>query len=388
MDGLSGFNVRTLGVSRDNAMHDIARLKPAFMLVHDDPELAAMCASVGIRVVYRASGDDPAGRPLSQDPAAFVQARANVAPSAAFVHLTNEVDPPNADLYRWTRDAMDYAERTNRRVCIYNYGTNKSREAWLEGRDNLRRAAERGHAIGAHFYPDGEHDAGGLEFLSVKREVGGLWLLTEFAYIQTIFDANRGWRGALPVDAYRAFMRQWSAFFAAEQVPLLWFSYDHWPHNDDGRASGFGFHDTNALLQDLASMNRMHTFKGVPSVTWQTHDFGTRKDGFKARVSQTINVRAEPSTSAAVVGSLADGASVSYWDKPYQGTPYKWYKILHGGREAFVAEVSGLRFEAAAPVPAPEGVTLTAAQWQKVQEAASILVALAQEVKPEQSGGF
>lgn len=313
--GIHGLNLTDFGISRDNALADLRRLRGAFVLVRNSPQLAEMCADLGARVIYRQAGDDPGASPLAIDPAEFVRVRAQAAPTAAYIHLLNEVDPPSAALHTWTAAALRYADSIGRKLCIYNFGTNKSQADWLEGRANLDYAARNGHAIGAHFYPDGQHDAGGMDFLKVREQVGGLWLLTEFAYIRSIFDANKGWIGKLSVEDYRHFMRRWSAWAADHNLPLLWFAYEHWPNNAEGRASGFGLIDAPPLITELATLNTRHTFKEVrpmpdytfppDSAAWQRGTFASRAD--------YANVRAQPATSATIAGRLDKTPQPGAW---------------------------------------------------------------------------
>jgi len=358
--GIHGLNLTDFGISRDNALADIRRMAGAFVLVRNSPQLAEMCADLGARVIYRQAGDDPGASPLATDPAEFVRVRAAAAPTAAYIHTTNEVDPPSAALHTWTARALDYADSIGRKLCIYNFGTNKSEADWNEGRANLQAAARGGHAIGAHFYPDGTHDSGGMDFLRVREQIGGLWLLTEFAYIQSIFDANRGWRGNLSVDDYRNFMRRWSEWAALHNLPLLWFAYEHWPVSDEGRASGFGLIDAPPLIAELATLNTRHTFKEVrpmpdypfppDSAAWQRGTFASRAD--------YANVRAQPATSATIAGRLDKTPQAGAWVatdvKEAAGT---WHALkLDSGAQGYVR--SDVVVFAAATEPEPEPPTI------------------------------
>lgn len=361
--GINGLNLTDFGISRDNALADIRRMAGAFVLVRNSPQLAEMCADLGARVIYRQAGDDPGASPLATDPAEFVRVRAQAAPTAAFIHLLNEVDVSvgAADDYkRWNREALAYLDRIGRKGCFDNFSTNMHYDRWMENRDNLQAAARGGHAIGAHFYPDGQHDSGGMDFLRVREQVGGLWVLTEFAYIQSIFDANRGWLGKLSVDDYRAFMRRWSEWAALRNIPLLWFSYEHWPNNAEGRASGFGLIDAPPLIAELAALNTRHTFKEVrpmpdypfppDSAAWKRGTFASRAD--------YANVRAQPATSATIAGRLdktpQPGAWVPTDVKEAAGT---WHALkLDSGAQGYVRADVVVFEAAAAPEPEPPTV--------------------------------
>ena len=330
-NGINGINIRDLGMSRENIMAFVRDLNPAYVLVHDSPALAAMCASLGIQVIYRASGDDPALNPLKQDPAAFVQARADAAPQAAYLHLTNEIDPPNTDLHRWTRQAMQYATRIGRKVVIYNFGTNKSRDCWEESRQNIVYAGQTGHAVGVHVYRDGAHDDGAFEWLSLKREIGGTWILTECAYIASIFDAYCGWRGKMSPDSYAALIRRWVPYLTAEGVPILWFSYDTWPADQAGKAKGFGFWDAPPVLNELIKLNRTYTIEQEQEALTtfpKPETLGTPYEAVVTWVKNLyVNLRAAPTTSASDIGDIKFGDKVVVRPTTWSNNGYKWARL-------------------------------------------------------------
>lgn len=334
MNGLYGLNVRVLGVSRDQVMGDVVKLRPAFMLVHDDPALAALCASVGIRVIYRASGDDPQGNPLAQSPAVFVQTRADAAPTAAYIHLTNELDPSPA-LHKWTLEAMQYANKIGRKVCILNTATNKSREQYEACRANVVYARQHGHAVGIHIYEDGAHDDGAYDgWLTLKREVGGLWIVTEYAPIQTIFDANTGWRAFMSPDQVSVFAGKRVAWFANERMPVLWFSYDDWQPTDYGRAKGFGIWRENGLINRLAALNGIYKYREAEIPVPQTptypkpEDLGEPSEHVVTWVKNLyVNLRALPSASSADIGDVKAGDRVLARPLTWDGNGYKWARL-------------------------------------------------------------
>lgn len=240
MNGLLGLNVRTLGVSRDQIMSAARPLGGAWMLIQDDPELVTQAKAAGFKTIYRQSGDET----LSLDPATFVQTRAEK--GADFVHLTNELDPTPEQL-DWTRKAIDYATPRGIKLVIHNYSTGRSLLQWRDAATVCRLAVLQGHAIGLHVY---RHSATNAvdKWLNLKHELGGLWLVTEYAFL---VDPYHGWRGVLSPAQYGAFFDATLPLFEREQMPLLLFSGDPWPTNNEGKASGFGVLDNGDVLKEI-----------------------------------------------------------------------------------------------------------------------------------------
>lgn len=128
------------------------------------------------------------------------------------------------------------------------------------------------------------------------------------------------------------------------------------------------------------------------------HDWGKRIDSATVRTNgANINIRPQPDELAApVLGALKNDDKATYWSNPYKspaGNKYAWYKVLFSGREGFVAEVAGLRFDNPVQSPNPElpagTVVMTPAQYQRWQQLASEMQALIEEVAPAlPSGGF
>lgn len=250
------------------AVSAVRKTDCAFVLVQDDPTLAAQVKADGFGVIYRQSGDDANGNPIMQDPGAFVAKRAQNAPTADFLHLTNELDVPTLALLSWTRAAMQYADRIGRKVCLFNFSTNRDASTWTVCEPLIREAVAHGHAIGLHAYfdTDPQHDAGAWSWQELKHRIGGLWIVTEFAYIRDIRDGGKGWRAALTEKGYSAFLANYVPRFVAENMPLCLFAFDDWPGNDAGRQNGFGVHDAPDVLQTMTALNARYPFKGVSAM--------------------------------------------------------------------------------------------------------------------------
>lgn len=378
IDGILGYNTRTLGVSRDQQLAAIRQSGGAYHLIMDGPELAAQVAAAGGRVIYRQTGDGQSGGdPLAQDPAAFVAERARNAPAAALIHLTNELDEPTSALLDWTRQAMRYAASIGRKACILNFSTNRSAATWNAVAGLVREAVAGGHAIGLHAYFDTAplHDAGAWAWRDLKRSAGGLWLVTEFAYIRTITDGGRGWRGALTEQQYAAFLQVYVPRFAVEAMPLCLFSFDDWPtgRNPDGserKESGFGIWNASGVLDAAAQVNQKYTFKGVATVTLiPTPTSGGQRVHIASLPPGIVfrNIRQQPNASAADVGDLKAGDDVTaYLDAKVDGWVY--VDTLTPGVKGWVLW-TGVQHEAASapesepmpatPTPEPEPTAAT-----------------------------
>lgn len=329
MNGINGINTRTQLVNRDNELAAILRIGGRYVLVMNDPELAAMAAGQGVRVIYRESGDAPEDSPLAQDPAAFVRKRAEHAPAAYYIHALNEIDPSDEE-QRWNREAFKYAKSIGRRLLVGNYATHRSREQWEFARPLLAEAAGAGHAIAFHHYVPPGSAAGGLEWVATKLSVGGLWICTEFAYGRYTADGqvdpHRGWRGITNAQERRGFIEKWSMYYSAKNIALLWFSYDFWdqPNVDAAKAEGFGYNDLPDVLDSFATFNQLYTVKDMPT----TPDIpAPTEGGVKATLTKIpkdfINVRQQPNGNDA--GDLLVGDVVTYYpDAPVVAGGTQW----------------------------------------------------------------
>lgn len=249
-NSLFGVNVRTLGISRDQVMPVIRQLAPAFTLVHDDPELAALVQAAGLRVVYRQSGDES----FDLAPAEFVRVRAANVPAPAVLHTHNERGLTPA-LAQREIECMKAADAIERKLCIINAATHQSAADWQTMRPAIEYAVAHGHICGVHVYLDGKLDQYAWEFLPLMREYGGTWVLTEFAPIADINDPFTGWRGFMSADAVGAWIRGITPTLKRLNLPACWFSLDHWQPNDYGRSKGFGMYGIAEIIDQMVSAN-------------------------------------------------------------------------------------------------------------------------------------
>lgn len=255
-DGLNSVNFTDHGQSRENLLALNRRIGGAYPLVRNGPEMTRILANDGFRPIYRQTNDDPQANPLARSADEFVKELVANAPDAALYHLTNEIEDPL--VHPWTKDALDYANSikgTNApKLVIYNHATNKSRALWNACRANIELAASTGHAVGVHLYDDLEHLDGAYDWLDIKREVGGLWMFTEIAYIRSIFDAHKGWRNHYPAAEYVRLIEKHVRVAAIHNMPLIWFSPEPWPLGSASE-NGFAFGDDEAIVAQLATLN-------------------------------------------------------------------------------------------------------------------------------------
>lgn len=331
MNGLNGMNARVLGVSRDNVRATQKRINGALLLAMNDPQLARDAHADGTITVYRQSGDAPEDDPLRFSAADFMRERLKNAAGADYCHSYNELDPSPL-LHTRTKEGMLLAEAAHQKAMIYNLATNKSRSQWESCLDNIRYGVSKGHGISVHFYPDNIHDAGGMEWLDIKRAVGGFWCFTEFGYLRDISkSATQGWRGS-PLDK-AAFIRKWTQFFSDEDMPAAWFCYDFWdqPTVEKAKSDGLGYNDLPDVLDTFASLSKVFTWSGIvklpdlPAYPDPSTRGAPRPGVITKTVAATANIRSTPSAEIAnVVGSVKVGDSVMYRPIPFANEGRLW----------------------------------------------------------------
>lgn len=301
------------GRSADNVLSQMLSTGATLALVRDSSKLTAMCASVGMRVIFRAAGDDPAGDPVGRnDPAGFVNSRVDAAPQATWIHGTNEVGF-SAQLDVYTRELARAAEARGKRIVAYNAATNQDLRQWKASEPTIRWLMERGHKIGVHLYLDGspEHDAGGYAPLDWLKSIGAPVFVTEYAYIHSIFDANVGYRADMDAGQYTRWHDQHAAKMASYGYPLFHFSLTHWNDDEAGKRVGFGTEDRPEIDAHFAPLNARYPILEsvpVPLPPPTTYPPGEYK---LARIPGSyVNVRALPNAASADLGDLRVGDKV------------------------------------------------------------------------------
>jgi len=316
MQGLHGLNVTDHTYSRENINRDSDVIGGAFTLVRNSPTLTAMLAPQ-TRVIYRALPDES----LQADPVAFVRTRAEAAPSAAYIHLTNEIEP-SAALVEWTIKAINCANQLGVKVCILNLATHKNAGQWDLMRPAIDLAISGGHAVGVHVYLDGVTDGGAWDWLPLAREVGGLWVCTEFGYIRSIQDAARGWRGRMTEIELGVWAERNARQLVEANVPICWFAWDHWGASGEERESGFGFNDAPKFISRLGALNVAARWEDRLNAAVLTGRILVNNNG-------KLNVRTQPNTSASIKTTLADGALVKYTEqRRLDGDEREWYRLI------------------------------------------------------------
>ena len=323
MNNLYGVNVRTLGISRDQALPVIRQLAPAFTLCHDDPELAALVQAAGVRAIYRQTGDED----LSVNVAAFIGERAKNAPPGALIHAVNGRGLSPA-LAQREIECMKAADAIGRKCCIINAATHQSAADWQTMRPAIEYAVAHGHIIGVHVYLDGKLDQYAWEFVPLMQEYGGTWVLTEFAPIADIRDPFTGWRGFTSAAAVADWIRGITPTLKRLNLPACWFSLDHWQPNDYGREKGFGMYGIAEIIDAMVSANA--TAQWSEPMTQQT-------PGKQATMAITANLRPSPSTQQAALARIPQGATVTVWPEPVTNADgYEWVRAEYSGQAGYV----------------------------------------------------
>jgi murein DD-endopeptidase MepM/ murein hydrolase activator NlpD len=185
-----------------------------------------------------------------------------------------------------------------------------------------------GHAIGLHAYLRSADDtAATLQWLALKRELGGLWLVTEYAFY---VDAYHGWRTQLSPWQYGAFLDKTLPLFQREQMPVLLFSGDNWPMNAQGQATGFGVLDSADMLTELARVNRSYKWNGLTVTPTEPNIPAAPGTATVKRVhATTLGLRTDHNTSAALIRRLDNDEQVAVYLDTATGliNGYSWVYI-------------------------------------------------------------
>lgn len=328
MNGILGVNATDYGLSRDNLRAAYRKIGGAQLLVRNSPELAAFALEDRVPyVVYRETDDDPQHNPLNQNPRDFVMKRASKVAPNAYIHLTNELDP-SANLNLWTKEALTVCEELGRKAVIFNYATHKSKAQYAMSEAVIRRAIAGGHAMGVHVYESeiDFFDEGAYQWVDLYRQIGGLWLVTEFAYIDNIHVAERGFRVGLADEAHERLLKLRAARFAALRTPVAHFSYDQWPDTLEGASTGFGWMDHRAVKAMLEAQNEVYTMTQSPTQQRQ------------ATANAALNLRPTASTAQPQLVRIPAGATFTIWQQPVVlGDGLSWVNASYEGKQGFVA---------------------------------------------------
>jgi hypothetical protein len=350
MNGILGVNATDFGLSRDNLRTVYRKIGGAQLLVRNSPDLAALGLQDGVPyVVYRETDDDPQHNPLAQFPESFVRKRASKVPPGAYIHLTNELDP-SADLNAWTLNALAVCEELGRKAVVFNYATHKSKAQYALSEAVIRRAIAGGHAMGVHVYESAvdTFDEGAYQWIDLYRQIGGLWLVTEFAYIDNIHIAERGYRVGLEDEAHERFTRLRAARFAALRTPVAHFAYDQWPDTPEGAATGFGWQDNRFVIDMLAEQNEVYTMSPTPLDERQAVVLS----------ASGLNLRPTTSTAQQQLVKIPFNATFTVWLSPVvEANGYQWVNARYGDQQGFVAvTVNGAAtYKIKETEPPPEG---------------------------------
>lgn len=300
--GIAGFNVRTIGVSRDQVMNAARQIGSAWILCHNDPDLIREANAAGFKTIYRQSGDET----LDMDATLFARTRLDKGATLAYSYNEISTQPK---LHSNTKIALTLGKQ-----LIYNYGTHAPRSAFVDALENIKTAAATGQAIGIHFYPDKTHDSTLKEWLDIKHTVGGLWIVTEFGYLRDYSNPYKGWRGIWDANKRTAFLDEWMPFFNAEQMPVCTFCFDPWdqPTVEAAKAEGLGFWDYSDVIQKMQTLNKTYQWSEKMPIPDPTS--GGVQATLTSVPSTYINIRQQPNSNAGSdIGDLLPGDVVNYF---------------------------------------------------------------------------
>lgn len=311
MQGIIGLNILgDRGLSRENVTAYVQRLKPAYCVVMNDPQQAAMLTGL-TRVIYRQHGDDDAHR--STSPAAFVQERHAVAPPGAFIYLTNE--PGRSDLQvlnQWTLSAIRECEQRGRKAVILNFATgNPEPGEWEALRSCVEAAKRGGHLLGLHEYFNRTVNASVPwhvgRYANARQTFGANCppiVITELGCAPG-YDPHKGWQGAYGEAEYAQELAVAAARYGRDGVGVCIFSYGNW--------QTYGIENAEGVKSSMVQINQTVNLPPVnptptppPSVpTLPPDDAPGWVDKDASSTGNVTNVRAQPNTSSSVVGAIA-----------------------------------------------------------------------------------
>lgn len=362
-------NMTALGYSEDNMLQAtsldmrcnaaLVRNSPKMVNIYKSPELKQLLG-YETTVVYRKAGDNRYDKDKSA--AAFFMERYNEAPNADVFHLHNEVGMP-AGIGNYSLLCAKLAKELGKKVVAFNVETNYHPSKWMPFEAAMRELDALGMYTGVHLYLDNKptHDEGGLEVLDYLASIGLKHvMITEFGYIQDIGDANHGYRGVLD-DRYPAWLEQYVPKIVKYNWPAFLFSIDHWPDNEQGKASGFGTIDRQKVQQMCATLNARYKLKEPqvqPPVQPKPNTKGTLGTirGLPG-TSEYRNVRTAPgqTTPASDVGDIRVGTKLTMYP-PQQPTNYPTWNYVEFGSTVGWVEWTGVTFD-------PDPVTGTNGKW-------------------------
>lgn len=321
-----------------------------------------MLLDIGVTPIYRINRQgylDDDGHRKGYSARDYVrQAAIDTPDRRVLISLVNEPGQNDLDvLNAFILEGVNEANALGRKLVAINwsYGNPES-AAWDRLAPCAKALAAGGHYVGFHEGVDAAHPTLAScypyligRFIEAQKRFGFKVLITEWAASK---DAHNGWQTWMSADQYASVTED-----AVKQVYIpngvngvCPFSLFVWNH-------GFDYYQSDDLKNAFKGINVRNPVKEgqVTQPGWATHDWGKRVDNATARATANVNIRPEPNeNSKPVLGVLKDGDAVTYWDRPYSGGAYLWFKVLYMGIERYVAQVAGLHFETPAVTPPAE----------------------------------
>lgn len=277
--------------------------QPRYAVVMDNGSLAQRVASeTGVMVIYRMWQNDDNSH-LRANPADYIRQRVNSSPPGSLIYVTNEPSGDYQRLNDWTLAAMKECTRLNRRAVIFNMSTGTPEPSdWHTLLPAFEYAYANQHLVGLHEYFD-QHIATSARWhigrFQVLQALAGERcpeiLITELACAVGL-DPHKGWREALSQTAYADELIQAGQLYKDAGVSgACVFSWGSW--------QSFDVSDAVELQQRVIEQNQR--WNVATEVTWV--DGTVRPAG-----NWTVNVRAQPNTSSAIVTTVQGEVVAKY----------------------------------------------------------------------------
>lgn len=150
--------------------------------------------------------------------------------------------------------------------------------------------------------------------------------------------------------------------------------------NDTPRWTAFDFSEEKSFNLKKAKYRRIPV---TQANKWANHNWGARISNVTASMTGVNNVRATPSQFGTRVDpQLKNGDTLdAYYDNPFNDGTYVWYKIIRGGRELFVTNLSDLRFNVTPPPVEDGNVILPIATLNQILDMTERMGTLTENIK-------
>lgn len=353
MSNLACGNVIQVGLSDEEVLATVDKLKPEFMTVTNRYTLTQELLKRGVKVIYRRWPDDGdnAGGFLT-NPEAFVDWVAADAPAGAYISLPNEPALTQAFATATLR-ALKRATAIGRVAVFGNFPTgNPEPHQWPMLGPAIAYAKTHGHILGLHEYwlsdPLADYPYHVGRFLKVYEIFGEAnvprIVMGEVGYARG-GDPYGGWLGNINPESMAQDISVVHALYRQYNIPYCLFSFGHWPtHNAD--KGDFDVTQSDVIMRQLYSTvgdRRMSVALPVNSLVYNGKVISL-PSGNTYR-----NIRSGPGVGYSDVGDIMVGDLINY-ARPVEYP--QWYWVRKGSTEGWVMAGTGFVIEnLSAPAP-------------------------------------